>query len=160
MDHAATEWAGAVTALPGVTDTDLDIMARTIWAEARGEPYAGRVAVAWVIRNRVEDARWPNTVHAVCLQKWQFECWNGETVGAQHQDKNYFAMKNATLATPGFLSAIGVAAGVLAGDLSPVLSGDAVRGANHHYNPAVSDPSWARGVTPVATIGKHVFLWL
>ena len=60
-----------------ISDSDLNIMAKTIWGEARGEPYNGQVAVAWVIRNRAERGGWfGNTIREVCLKDQQFSCWN------------------------------------------------------------------------------------
>lgn len=140
-----------MTALASTADNDLDVMARTLWAEARGETYPGMIAVAWVIRNRVEDRRWLNTVHGVCRQKWQFSCWNGETIGVEHQDSNYRAMVSATLATPFYLRALSVAAGVLAGDLP-----NAVADCCHYHADSVM-PSWAVGHAPWGAIGRHVF---
>jgi spore germination cell wall hydrolase CwlJ-like protein len=40
-----------------VTEKDRDVLARTLWGEARGEGLAGMVAVAWSIRNSVEDGK-------------------------------------------------------------------------------------------------------
>ena len=60
-----------------ISDSDLMIMAKTIWGEARGESYSGQVAVAWVIRNRAERGGWwGNTIREVCLKDQQFSCWN------------------------------------------------------------------------------------
>ncbi|TAN54915.1 MAG: cell wall hydrolase, partial [Rhodospirillales bacterium] len=60
-----------------------DVLARTIWGEARGESKAGREAVAAVVMNRVGVAGrhggrfwWGNDVVSVCLKPWQFSCWN------------------------------------------------------------------------------------
>lgn len=39
------------------TETDRDILARTLWGEARGESLAGQIAVAWTIRNRVNEGK-------------------------------------------------------------------------------------------------------
>lgn len=38
-------------------EKDRDILARTLWSEARGELLAGQIAVAWTIRNRVNDGK-------------------------------------------------------------------------------------------------------
>jgi spore germination cell wall hydrolase CwlJ-like protein len=55
----------------------LNLLTATIWGEARGEPILGKIAVGWVIRNRVEDLkRWPDTYEDVILQPKQFSCWN------------------------------------------------------------------------------------
>lgn len=63
-----------------VTDKDHDILARTLWGEARGESLAGHIAVAWTIRNRVNDGRakswWGEGYTGVCQKPYQFSCWN------------------------------------------------------------------------------------
>ncbi|MGE5580842.1 MAG: cell wall hydrolase [Bacillota bacterium] len=53
---------------------DLWLMARTIYAEAAGEPYMGKVAVGAVIMNRVRSPLFPNTVAGVIYEPWQFSC--------------------------------------------------------------------------------------
>ncbi len=65
-------------------ERDIDVLARTIWGEARGEGIAGQIAVGWCIRNRVEmdlhnDGRpdwWGEGYEGVCRAPWQFSCWN------------------------------------------------------------------------------------
>ena len=62
------------------TDKDQDILARTLWGEARGEGVAGQIAVAWSIRNRVEmdlhnDGKpdwWGEGYAGVCKKPYQF----------------------------------------------------------------------------------------
>lgn len=62
-----------------ISSTDKDLLARIIHAEAKGEPYAGKVAVATVILNRVDDDAFPNSIREVIYQKGQFEpVSNGE----------------------------------------------------------------------------------
>jgi len=64
------------------TDKDRDILARTLWGEARGEGLAGQIAVAWTIRNRVFDGKakswWGEGYAGVCLKPWQFSCLEPE----------------------------------------------------------------------------------
>ncbi len=62
---------------------EVDILARTIWGEARGEGEAGMIAVAAVVLNRVRislahDGRfwWGNSIETVCKARAQFSCWN------------------------------------------------------------------------------------
>ena len=55
---------------------DIDIVARTLFGEARGEGPLGMRAVAHVIRNRVRDKRWRDTYAEVCLRSKQFSAWN------------------------------------------------------------------------------------
>jgi N-acetylmuramoyl-L-alanine amidase len=59
----------AIPSITGVSTADIDLMARLVHAEAKGEPYAGKVAVATVILNRVASADFPNTVSAVVHEK-------------------------------------------------------------------------------------------
>ncbi|ROM79306.1 hypothetical protein BK654_08030 [Pseudomonas brassicacearum] len=63
-----------------VSEKDRDILARTLWGEAPGESLAGQIAVAWTIRNRVEDDKaklwWGEGYAGVCLKPYQFICWN------------------------------------------------------------------------------------
>jgi len=56
----------------------MDIAPITIWREAGGEGPEGMAAVAWVIHNRALSGRrmWPQDAEKVCLQAYQFSCWN------------------------------------------------------------------------------------
>lgn len=60
------------------TEKDRDILARTLWGEARGESLAGQIAVAWTIRNRVNDGNakswWGEGYVGVCQKPYQFSC--------------------------------------------------------------------------------------
>lgn len=128
---------------------EVDILARTIYAEARGEPFEGQVAVAWVIKNRSLDrrARWPRTVAEVCQQPKQFSCWNGG-------DKNYERMLAVTMEDQAFVRAVGIACLVLAGDIR-----DHARGANHYMRTDWMDRvSWDDRMVKTAEIGFHTFL--
>ena len=109
-------------------DPDRDLLAALIHAEARGEPYQGKVAVGAVVLNRVDDPRWPDTVEAVVLQPGQFA--------------------TPTEATP---EAERAAQEALSG-VNPV--GDSV----YFYNPEVSRCGWIVTREEVMSIGSHVFL--
>ena len=52
--------------------SDLQLMARAINGEARGEPYEGQVAVGAVILNRVKSSQFPNTIAGVIYEKGAF----------------------------------------------------------------------------------------
>ncbi|MBX3455811.1 cell wall hydrolase, partial [Ferrovibrio sp.] len=70
--------------------TDLDVLARTLFGEARGEPREGRIAVAWVVRTRARLAMaysqrnkgrphplfGDGRIASACQARWQFSCWN------------------------------------------------------------------------------------
>ncbi|AKC02657.1 secreted N-acetylmuramyl-L-alanine amidase [Bacillus phage Stills] len=71
----------------GISSSDKDLMARLVRAEAQGEPYAGKVAVATVILNRVSSPDFPNTISAVINQSGQFSpVSNGEINKAADAD--------------------------------------------------------------------------
>lgn len=60
-----------------MTRDDLWDFAKTIWAEARGEPLEGQIAVANVILNRARQGGWwGDDVVKVCRKPKQFSCWN------------------------------------------------------------------------------------
>ena len=52
-----------------VSSANLDLLAKCVYAEARGEPYTGQVAIAAVVLNRVKSSSFPNTVSGVIYQK-------------------------------------------------------------------------------------------
>lgn len=59
-----------------ISDHDLDVVVRTIYGEARNQDMQGMASVAFVIKNRTTDKRWPNTPAEVAQQKFQFSTWN------------------------------------------------------------------------------------
>lgn len=131
---------------PPVTFGAIDVLARTLWGEARGEPAEGKIAVAWVICNRVAKPRWwGRDVISVCRKPWQFSCWN-------ENDPNRTKLLAVTPATESFLRCIARAAGVLAGIYT-----DPTGGATHYLNPHLADPDWDDGMIVTARIGRHVF---
>ena len=108
------------------------ILARTLWGEARGLGREGMYNVACVIRNRVYDERWPSDWEEVCLQRWQFSCWN-------FSDPNYFRVQNVTTEDKEFREAI-----LLAFRFVHEKPADVTNGCNHYHSHAV-EPYWAVG---------------
>lgn len=125
---------------------DIDLLARTIWGEARGETMEGRIAVANVIMNRVSDPRWPNTVSAVVLQPKQFSAWNAG-------DPNRDALLSVDESNPVFREALAIAQAAVDGSLD-----DLTKGANHYFAEYIPTPGWARDMAGTTTIGVHRFL--
>ena len=83
-----------------VSADDLDIAARTIWGEARGEGPEGMRAVAHVIANRAtKGGWWGDTLWSVCLKPWQFSCWN-------LSDPNRQKLLDLDKKTPGYESGL------------------------------------------------------
>ena len=128
----------------------IDILARTIWGEARGEPLKGQEAIAAVVLNRVEAARrrpnhwWGATVAEVCRKRHQFSCWNED-------DPNRAKLMQVEPGDPIFATCLRIARRAHAGVLA-----DPTRGATH-YHARATEPFWAKGKAPTAEIGGHLF---
>ena len=137
------------------TDADTDILARTIWGEARGEGRAGQVAVGWAIRNRVDmdlhnDGRpdwWGEGYSGVCRAKWQFSCWNAN-------DPNFPYLVNQKLIPSGqYMLARECAVAVVTG-----AQPDPTGGATHYYATTMAKPpAWAAKAKQTCKIGRHLF---
>ena len=117
---------------------DLQMVSLCIWREARGASDQAMRCVAWVIRNRMKDARWPGTGHGVVLQPKQFSCFNAGDVNAvkfpHGRDAADWAAWERVLKAVEDVFADGVA------EVS-----DQTKGANHYHS--IPDgkpyPSWA-----------------
>lgn len=133
-------------------ELELDVLARTLWGEARGEGVEGMEAVACVVLNRVNVAQekggtfwWGNNVISVCQKPYQFSCWN-------RSDANYKRVQSVTQKTDiHFATAMRVARRALAGVLQ-----DATKGATHYHEQSIL-PDWAKGEVPTVQIGHHKF---
>ena len=113
---------------------DLELLARIIWLEARGEPFEGQVAVGAVVLNRVASRQFPDTVEEVLAQPGQFG----------------FSMAEIWAARPG-PTAFEAAARALAGE-------DPTGGALFFYNPEKTRTPEFWATRPVLRrIGQHVF---
>lgn len=138
------------TQLAGVTAADVDVMARTIFGEARGETYYGKLAVGWSIRNRVTmdlwgDKKpdwWGETISGVCLKKWQYTC---------HSDHNAAKLAKVSLDDDAFKECFQAALCVITGWVP-----DPVFGATH-YQVVGTNAKWSIGHKPILTIGHHEF---
>ncbi|MGE5476164.1 MAG: cell wall hydrolase [Bacteroidales bacterium] len=126
-------------------DADVDVVARTLWGEARGEGYDGMVAVANVIMNRARRGGWwGNTPREVCQKPWQFSCWNPT-------DPNLMKLLQVDASNPQFAMALEIAAAALAGNLPDITNGAT------NYKVRGWPASWAASMTLVARIGNHDF---
>lgn len=126
-------------------------MALTVWAEARGQPWLGILAVAYVIRNRAERPRWwGKGVSGVCLKPFQFSCWNSEKRHGSQLDRLLDIKTLSHAAMPECMRAVDVA---MAGT-----EPDPTNGSTYYCTKGVVDKTdWAVGKTPSAIIGDHVF---
>ena len=130
---------------------EIEVLARTIYGEARGETVAGKEAVAAVILNRVRRAEktggtywWGATIKKVCLKPWQFSCWN-------KNDLNRSKVLGVEKTNRNFQTCLRIARRTIAGSLK-----DKTGGATHYHTKSV-DPIWSRGRMYSAEIGHHQF---
>jgi N-acetylmuramoyl-L-alanine amidase len=143
--------------------SDEDVFALTLFGEVRGEPDAGKRAVAHVIRNRVRANRrgFGLGYGGVCLKPWQFSCWKPEGGLANYERVLDVARQVARPEfTPGpqLRRCYEIARETMREDVP-----DLVSGANHYLTAALlrkAPPKWAQGQLPVATVGSHVFFRL
>ena len=133
----------------------IDILALTLWGEARSEPIEGRIAIACVVRNRLQTGRWGSSYKAVCLARRQFSCWNPGT-DSNHLQLMTLVKKVQTGPRPTYpvlSECYWVADGVEQGIVR-----DRVQGALHYHADTMSPyPSWATSGHLVVHLGHHLF---
>lgn len=112
---------------------DMNLLARLVYGEARGEPYLGQVAVAAVVLNRVKSASFPNTVAGVIYQSGAFDVVSDGQINLTPNDS---AKRAAQDAMNGW---------------------DPTSGCLFYYNPATATSAWIRKKTVKLSIGNHVF---
>lgn len=117
----------------GYDSADVELLARTISAEARGETYLGQVAVGAVILNRIEHPSFPDTLSGVIYQKGAFSCLLDGQFYEPIADSAYSAARDAI------------------NGLDP--SGGAI----YYYNPTTATNKWIFSRPVITTIGKHRF---
>lgn len=115
--------------------SDIQLMARAINGEARGEPYEGQVAVGAVILNRVKSPNFPNTIAGVIYQKGAFTAVSDGQINAQISEGSD-VYKAAQDAKNGW---------------------DPTGGCVYYFNPATATSKWIWSRPLVKTIGKHRF---
>ena len=115
--------------------SDLQLMARAVNGEARGEPYTGQVAVAAVILNRVNHSSFPNTVAGVIYQPGAFTAVSDGQINAPI-DANSTVYKACQDALNGWAP-----------------SGGAI----YYFNPDTATSSWIWSRELIVQIGKHRF---
>lgn len=115
------------------SNSDLNLLARLVYAEARGEPYTGQVAVAAVVLNRVKNSSFPNSVAGVIYQKGAFSVVDDGQINLTPNQTAYSAARDA------------------------INGWDPTYGAIYYFNPktATNGWIWSRPVTVV--IGNHRF---
>ena len=113
--------------------SNLNLLARVIYGEARGEPYTGQVAVGAVILNRVKSSKFPNTISGVVYQSGAFDA---VADGQVNLNPDSTAKKAAQDALNGW---------------------DPSYGAIYYFNPSTATNKWIWSRPLTVTIGKHRF---
>ena len=119
--------------LGSFSSADIDLLAKVISAESRGEPYAGQVAVGAVILNRMEHPSFPNTLSGVIYQPGAFSCLYDGGINAPVAESAYRAARDA------------------------INGQDPSGGAIYYYNPAKSTNEWIFSRPVITVIGQHRF---
>ena len=114
-------------------NTDVQLLARLIYGEARGETYVGQVAVGAVVMNRIKSSSFPNTMSGVIYQRYAF---TAVADGQINLTPNSTALKAAQDAMNGW---------------------DPTYGAIYYYNPKVATSSWIFSRQTTVVIGNHIF---
>ena len=117
----------------GASGSQVDLLARLISAEARGEPYSGQVAVGAVVLNRIKHPSFPNTLSGVIYQSGAFTCITDGQFNQPVAESAYRAARDA-------------------------LNGvDPSGGAIYYFNPSTATSSWIWSRPLITVIGKHRF---
>ena len=115
--------------------SNVQLLARAINGEARGEPYEGQVAVGAVIMNRVKSSKFPNTIAGVIYQKGAFT-----------------AVSDGQINVP-----IAQGSTVLKAAQDALNGWDPTGGAIYYFNPNTATSKWIWSRQIIKTIGKHHF---
>ena len=113
--------------------SNVNLLARLIYGEARGEPYTGQVAVGAVVMNRVKSSSFPNTISGVIYQSGAFDAVRD---GQINLSPNSTAIKAAQDAINGW---------------------DPSYGAIYYFNPSTATNKWIWSRPMTVTIGRHRF---
>lgn len=125
--------SSSTTTSASTNSTDLNLLARIIYGEARGEPYSGQVAIAAVVLNRVKSSSFPNTISGVIYQSGAFTAVSDGQINLTPNDT---ARKAAQDALNGW---------------------DPTYGSIYYFNPNTATNAWIWSRPYVITIGKHRF---
>lgn len=116
-----------------IVSADHRLLSKLVYAEARGEPYKGQVAVAAVVLNRVASSSFPNTISGVIYQRNAFTCVNN---GSINNTPDSSCIRAALDALNGW---------------------DPTGGCLYYYNPKTAVDDWIRTRTTKTVIGRHSF---
>ncbi|MGH4137242.1 spore cortex-lytic enzyme [Clostridium sp.] len=133
INPSAASSSGTASSNNVTNNKDVDLIARLINGEARGEPYEGQVAVGAVILNRTTDARFPSTIAGVIYQPGAFTAIVDGQINAKIEANSIRAARDA------------------------INGWDPSGGAVFYFNPATSTNKWIWSRPLIKIIGKHRF---
>jgi N-acetylmuramoyl-L-alanine amidase len=117
----------------GSNNSDVYLLAQLVYAEARGEPYKGQVAVAAVVLNRVESSKFPNSIAKVIYQSGAFSVVDDGQINLAPDQTALSAARDA------------------------INGWDPAGGALFYYNPNTATSGWIWSRPVIVVIGNHKF---
>jgi len=133
LPNAATASSRSSSSRFSLSHSDLDLLARLVYSEARGESYTGQVAVAAVVLNRLASSQFPNTVRDVIFEPLAFTAVADGQFWLTPNAQAYRAADDALIGT------------------------DPSLGALYYWNPNKATSQWIWSRTIITQIGSHVF---
>lgn len=133
-DEATLQRLGiSIGQIPAATEANINLLARIISAEGRGEPYIGQVAIGAVIMNRIEHPSFPDTLAGIIYENGAFTALVDGQFNEPIAESAYAAARDA-------------------------LSGwDPTGGCIYYYNPSKTDNQFMKSRTVQKVIGEHYF---
>lgn len=116
---------------------EIELLARAVYSESRGEPFKGQVAVAAVILNRADSDQFPNSVKGIIYQPGAFTAVSDGQINLKPNGSAYKAVYQA------------------------IQGADPTKGALYYYNPETATSKWMKNRAKkmnAVKIGKHVFM--
>ncbi|WP_425541952.1 spore cortex-lytic enzyme [Alkalibacillus silvisoli] len=128
------EQGEAVNVPGGFSQNDIQLMAQAVYAEGRGEPYNGQVAIAAVILNRIEDPEFPDTISGIIFEPLAFEAVDDGQIYMEPDEQAREAVMDA------------------------INGWDPSGGATYYFNPDTATSDWIWSRPQIKRIGKHIFM--
>ncbi|NEW08076.1 spore cortex-lytic enzyme [Paenibacillus sp. SYP-B3998] len=116
-----------------LNQADMDILAKVIYSEARGESYVGQVAVGAVVMNRLKSSQFPNTIQNIVFQEGAFTAVSDGQYWLRPDKTAYLAAQDA------------------------VRGWDPTKGAIYYFNPDTATSAWIWSRPQTLKIGSHIF---
>lgn len=116
-----------------ISEREMELLARLVYAEGRGEPYEGQVAIAAVVLNRVASPGFPNTVREVIYAPNAFSPVHDGNLTSKSNESTRKAVRDA------------------------VEGQDPTNGSLYFFNPNTATSSWIWSRTQTVRISNHIF---